>query len=48
MPVISGYHHVGLSVTDLAKSTEWYRTVLELEVFGGAFDAAIAAGWSQG
>jgi len=32
MTAILGYHHVSLSVTDLGKSTEWYRQVLGLEV----------------
>src|SRR6059036_2909832 len=27
-----GYHHVSLSVTDLGKSTEWYRQALGFEV----------------
>jgi glyoxylase I family protein len=26
------YHHVSLSVTDLARSTDWYRSVLGLQV----------------
>ena len=29
---ILGYHHVSLSVTDLAKSAEWYRETLGLEI----------------
>ncbi|MDQ3946405.1 MAG: VOC family protein [Actinomycetota bacterium] len=32
MSLIKGYHHVSLSVSDLGKSTEWYREVLEFEV----------------
>ena len=36
MAGILGYHHLSLSVTDLAKSAEWYRDVLGLEI-----DAAI-------
>ncbi len=32
MAEIQGYHHVSLSVTDLAKSTEWYRETLGFEV----------------
>jgi catechol 2,3-dioxygenase-like lactoylglutathione lyase family enzyme len=31
MSVISGFHHVALTVRDLATSAEWYRTVLGLE-----------------
>lgn len=29
---VGGYHHVSLSVTDLARSVAWYRQVLGLEV----------------
>ena len=32
MTEILGYHHVSLSVTDLGKSTEWYRATLGFEV----------------
>lgn len=32
MTEVLGYHHLSLSVTDLGKSTEWYRQVLGLEV----------------
>ena len=32
MAEIRGYHHVSLSVSDLPKSTEWYRQVLGFEV----------------
>ena len=32
MTQVLGYHHLSLSVTDLAKSTEWYRQVLGLDV----------------
>ena len=32
MTEILGYHHLSLSVTDLGKSTEWYRQVLGLDV----------------
>ena len=31
MPEIRGFHHMSLSVSDLGKSTEWYREVLGLE-----------------
>ena len=31
MSVIVGFHHVALTVRDLATSAEWYRTVLGLE-----------------
>lgn len=29
---VVGYHHLSLSVTDLAESTEWYQQVLGLDV----------------
>ena len=32
MTQVLGYHHLSLSVTDLAKSTEWYQQVLGLDV----------------
>lgn len=32
MTDVIGYHHLSLSVSDLDKSTEWYRQVLGLEV----------------
>jgi len=32
MTEVLAYHHLSLSVTDLGKSTEWYRQVLGLEV----------------
>jgi glyoxylase I family protein len=32
MSEIIGYHHLGLSVTDLGKSVEWYRRVLRFEI----------------
>lgn len=32
MSEIKGYHHLSLSVTDLSKSTEWYRAVLGFEI----------------
>ena len=32
MAEIQGYHHISLSVSDLAKSTEWYRETLGFEV----------------
>ena len=32
MAHILGYHHLSLSVTDLDRSTTWYRQVLGLEV----------------
>lgn len=32
MAHIMGYHHLSLSVTDLERSTRWYRDVLGLEV----------------
>ena len=32
MTNVLGYHHLSLSVSDLAKSTEWYQQVLGLEV----------------
>ncbi len=31
MSVIVGFHHVALTVRDLATSAEWYQTVLGLE-----------------
>ncbi len=31
MSVISGFHHVSLTVRNLATSAEWYRTVLASE-----------------
>src|SRR5579863_6257300 len=33
MPGITGYHHLGLSVTDLDRSTAWWTEVLGFEVF---------------
>lgn len=32
MADVLGYHHLSLSVTDLARSTEWYQQVLGLDV----------------
>ncbi len=32
MTEVLGYHHVSLSVTDLAKSTQWYTDALGLEI----------------
>lgn len=32
MAEVQGYHHVSLSVSDLAKSTEWYRETLGFEI----------------
>ena len=32
MPRLSGYHHVKLPVSDIARSREWYGAVLGLEV----------------
>jgi glyoxylase I family protein len=32
MTEVLGYHHLSLSVTDLAKSTQWYQEVLGLDV----------------
>ena len=32
MAGILGYHHVSLSVSDLGKSTEWYRQTLGLDI----------------
>ncbi|MGH9224962.1 MAG: VOC family protein [Acidimicrobiales bacterium] len=32
MAAIVGYHHLSLSVTNLGKSTEWYRQALGLDV----------------
>jgi glyoxylase I family protein len=32
MAEIQGYHHVSLSVSDLGKSTEWYRQTLGFEI----------------
>ena len=32
MTEVLGYHHLSLSVTDLGKSTEWYKQVLGLDV----------------
>ncbi len=32
MTQVLGFHHLSLSVTDLARSTEWYRQVLGLDV----------------
>ena len=32
MTEVLGYHHLSLSVTDLGKSTEWYKQVLALDV----------------
>ncbi len=44
MPRITGYHHLSLSVTDLARSAEWYRNVLGFSVVaefeGGGFRRA--------
>ena len=39
MTEVVGYHHLGLSVRDLARSVAWYRDVLGLEV-GEQFDRA--------
>lgn len=33
MPGISGYHHLSLTVTDLARSTTWWTEMLGFEVF---------------
>lgn len=33
MALITGIHHLSLSVTDLARSTAWYRDVLGFEVW---------------
>lgn len=32
MTQVLGYHHLSLSVTDLAKSTQWYQQILGLQV----------------
>jgi catechol 2,3-dioxygenase-like lactoylglutathione lyase family enzyme len=32
MPVLGGFHHVRLPVSDVGKSLEWYTRVLRLEV----------------
>ena len=32
MSVITGYHHVSLTVTDVARSVAWYRDVLGFEL----------------
>jgi catechol 2,3-dioxygenase-like lactoylglutathione lyase family enzyme len=32
MPVLEGFHHVRLPVSDVGKSLEWYTRVLRLEV----------------
>ena len=32
MAEVLGFHHVSLSVTDLGRSTDWYRQVLGFEV----------------
>ncbi len=32
MSEIMAYHHLSLSVTDLGRSTDWYRTVFALDV----------------
>ena len=41
MPTLAGYSHLSLTVTDLDKSTEWYREVLnftlDAEVQGDGF-----------
>ncbi len=41
MPTLAGYSHLSLTVTDLDKSTEWYREVLgfslDSEVKGDGF-----------
>ena len=41
MAEVEGYHHVSLSVSDLGRSTEWYRRTLgfeiESEIEGDAF-----------
>jgi catechol 2,3-dioxygenase-like lactoylglutathione lyase family enzyme len=41
MPTLAGYSHLSLSVTDLDKSTEWYRALLgftlDSEVKGDGF-----------
>jgi catechol 2,3-dioxygenase-like lactoylglutathione lyase family enzyme len=31
---VVGFHHLSLSVTDLARSTAWYQAVLGVEVIG--------------
>ena len=36
MPTLAGYSHLSLTVTDLHKSTEWYR-----EILGFALDSEI-------
>lgn len=33
MPELCGYHHLSLTVTDLARSTAWWTEVLDFEVF---------------
>lgn len=41
MPTLAGYSHLSLTVTDLDKSTEWYREILgfslDSEVQGDSF-----------
>ena len=32
MPTIAGYSHLSFTVTDLGRSTEWYREVLGIEL----------------
>ena len=32
MPEILGFHHLSLTVTDLARSTQWYQSVLGLDL----------------
>lgn len=32
MPTIAGYSHLSFTVTDLARSTEWYRDLLGFEL----------------
>ena len=37
--MITGIHHIALTVTDLARSVEWYRDLLDLtELMGGDSD----------
>lgn len=33
MPEITGYHHLSLTVRDVARSTAWWKEVLGFEVF---------------
>jgi catechol 2,3-dioxygenase-like lactoylglutathione lyase family enzyme len=47
MAAVQGYHHVSLSVSDLAKSAEWYRRALGFEIdaeIEGTLFAALACG----